>query len=114
MVETEDNKYQLFGQNTTEEILTVFQKLYNLGKDKNLGKLSDLQKEVMSGVAGGMSYSKLQRDLNKKHIASIQAPLSGGIKNLIDAIMDTVWLYNNPQLLEWMDENVEKRSEYGD
>lgn len=114
MAQSQDTKYQLFGQDTTEEILTVFQKLYNLGKNKDMGKLSDLQKEVMSGVASGRSYSKLQNDLGKKHIASIQAPLTGGIKNIIDAIMDTVWLYNNPQLLDWLNENVENRSEYGD
>ena len=104
--------YELFGDETSLEILTAFQKLYNLAKSYELGKLSDLQKEVMSGVAGGLSYSKLQVQLSKKHIASIQAPLSGGIKSIMDAIADVVWLYNNPQLLEWLNENVEKRSEY--
>jgi len=107
------NKYELFGDETSEVILTSFQKLYELGMTNELGKLSDLQKEVMMGVASGMSYSKLQKHLSKKHIASIQAPLSGGIKNLLDAIIDTVWLFNNPQLLDWLNENVEKRSEYG-
>ena len=91
------------------EILTAFQKLYEIGSKEGLGKLSDLQKEVLSGVASGLSYSKLQRQLDKKHIASIQAPLTGGIKNIIDAIVDTVWLYNNSQLLEWLDDNVERR-----
>lgn len=106
------NKYEIFGDETSEHVLTAFQKLYTLAKSNELGKLSDLQKEVLSGVAGGLSYSKLQTQLDKKYIASIQAPLAGGIKNLMDAISDIVWLYNNPQLLEWLDENVEKRTEY--
>jgi len=56
------HKYELFGDETTPEILTAFQRLYDLSQKKGLGKLSDLQKEVMSGVAGGMSYSKLQKE----------------------------------------------------
>lgn len=107
-----ENKYELFGDKTTKEVLTAFQKIYDIANANDLGKLSDLQKEVLSGVASGVSYSRLQKQLDKKHIASIQAPLSGGIKNLLDAIKDVVWLYNNPQLLEWLNENVAKRSEY--
>lgn len=103
------NRYELFGQDTSFEVLTVFQKLYEIASIHDMGKLSNLQKEVLSGVSSGLSYSKLQKQLDKKHIASIQAPLSGGIKNLLDAIVDLVWLYNNPQLQEWLDDNVEKR-----
>lgn len=104
-----EQKYELFGDETTKEVLSAFQLLYEMGSLNDLGKLSDLQKEVLSGVASGMSYSKLQVQLDKKHIASIQAPLSGGIKNILDAIVDTVWLYNNPQLLDWLNDNIVKR-----
>ncbi len=102
-------KYELFGDETSEQVLKAFIKLYKVATGEELGKLSNLQKEVMSGVSAGLSYSKLQKELKKKHIASIQAPLTGGIKNLLDAIVDIVWLYNNPQLLEWLNDNVPRR-----
>ena len=105
----DENKYQLFGQETDKETLEVFQTMYQLGLKNKLGKLSNLQKEVLAGVASGLSYAKLQSQLEKKHIASIQAPLSGGIKNLLDAIMDAVWLYNSPQVMEWLNLNAPKR-----
>jgi len=103
------SKFELFESETTETVLKAFIKLYRIATEKGLGKISDLQKEVMSGVSAGLSYSKLQRQLDKKHIASIQAPLTGGIKNIMDAIVDTVWLYNNQQLLEWLNDNVPRR-----
>jgi len=105
----DDNRYELFGEETTKEVLTAFQKLYTIGIDNQMGKLTDLQKEVLTGVASGMSYSKLQSLLDKKHIASIQAPLSGSIKNLLDAVVDTVWLYNNLGVQEWLDVHAGKR-----
>ncbi len=104
-----EDKYELFGDETTQEILTVFSKLYELGVKNDRGKLTHLQQDVLAGVSLGLSYSKLQKNLEKKHIASIQAPLMGGVNNLLDAIVDTVWLYNNPQLLEWLDNNAHKR-----
>jgi len=103
------SKYELFGDETSEQVLKSFLKLYTIAKENDLGKISNLQKEVMSGVSSGLSYSKLQTQLDKKHIASIQAPLTGGIKNILDAIVDIVWLYNNQQLLEWLNDNVARR-----
>lgn len=105
----DENKYELFGQDTDFKSLDVFQTLYELGLKNKLGKLSNLQKEVLTGVSLGQSYAKLQNQLGKKHIASIQAPLAGGIKNMLDAIMDTVWLFNSPDIMDWLKENAPKR-----
>lgn len=105
----EEYNYEVFDDKTTKEVFEAFVELYETAKNNKFGKLSDLQRAVLTGVANGYSYSRLQKILEKKHIASIQSSLSGGINNLLNGIVDMVWLYNNKQLMDWLKENLEKR-----
>jgi len=104
----EDEAYHLFGTEMPKEVVLVFKQLYKIALDKKVIGLKGNQKEILTRVSAGQSYSQIMDSMDKKHIHSIQSGIKGGVKNLMKAIIDTAWLYNNPQLIEWMEKNAGK------
>ena len=104
----EEDTYELFESKTTKEVYEAFVKTFEISQNKKAGKLTDLQKDVLTRVSLGESYGKIMKALDKKDIGSIQSPLRGGVKNILDAVKDIVWLYNNPILMRWVEVNGDR------
>ena len=96
----QDESFELFGSEVEEIPFKVFSDLFTFGRNKGMGKLTDNQQLVLERVATSISYSNIQKELGKSNVGSIQSAIKGGIKNLLDALQDIVWLYKNPQILD--------------
>jgi len=104
----EETPYHLFGSQVPKEVVEVFRQLFKLASEKEITGMKDNQKEILSRISLGQSYSQVMEAMGKKHIHSIQSGIKGGVKNLLKSVMDTAWLYNNPQLIEWLEKHAGK------
>lgn len=95
-----EETFELFDSEVEALPFKIFTELHAFGVLKNMGKLTDNQKKVLEKVSDNISYSNIQRDLDMNNVGSVQSAIKGGIKNIIDALQDIVWLYKNPQVME--------------
>ena len=103
-----DEEYLLFEEKVDKYTFQLFAELFRMSVDNNLDGLTDNQKEVLTGVSLGKRYGTLMKDMDKRHVASIQSALKGGIKKIVESVNAVVWLYNNPQLIKWLEKHGEK------